>query len=69
MIRLELKIESGDAAITDDPRGEVTRLLRKAAQDMEAGRSYGGLMDINGNKVGSWELQDVDTDSKIRKEV
>lgn len=35
-------------------RLECVRILKKIAQDVEDGDTYGPIMDINGNKVGEW---------------
>lgn len=37
-------------------RQEVARILKKIAAYVESGTDHGPIMDINGNKVGSWEL-------------
>ena len=37
-------------------RQEVVRILNKIASFVESGISYGSIMDINGNKIGNWEL-------------
>lgn len=36
---------------------EVIRILRRIIDDIEVeGLDHGSIMDINGNKIGSWEL-------------
>ena len=54
-----LKIETDNDAFFPDPRPEVARILKLAASqvmqgdpEMEDRRVY----DINGNKIGYWEL-------------
>lgn len=37
-------------------RQETARILKKIASYIESGTNYGSIMDINGNKIGSWEL-------------
>lgn len=37
-------------------RQETARILKKIASYVESGTNYGSIMDINGNKIGSWEL-------------
>lgn len=37
-------------------RGEVVRILKKITAQIEDGEDYGSIMDINGNKIGSWSL-------------
>ena len=38
----------------DAQRAEIARILRRAADSLEAGYESGTCMDINGNKVGEW---------------
>ena len=37
-------------------RQETARILKKIASHIESGSNYGSIMDINGNKIGTWEL-------------
>ena len=37
-------------------RDESVRILKRIVTDMEYGADHGAIMDINGNKIGSWEL-------------
>lgn len=51
----------GNAAFSGDdfygPReAEIARILRKVADQVESGATYGTMNDINGNRCGSWEL-------------
>ncbi len=41
-----------------DPRPEVARLLRLAANQVETGgtKDTGTLIDVNDNRVGTWSL-------------
>lgn len=56
-----LTITTGNAAF-DDTGAELARILRKLADRLETevtNRGHadeGGLMDFNGNTVGSWSL-------------
>lgn len=50
-----LKIETGNAAFEDDEAAEVLRILRHAAKRIAQGDWPAGLLDYNGNKVGSVE--------------
>lgn len=59
----KLEIKTGGAAFRDPFSGEedevmeaveIRRLLAKVSCELEHGRSSGVIMDINGNKVGSW---------------
>ncbi len=44
--------------ITNDlcTRGEIVRILKKITAQIEDGEDYSSIMDINGNKIGSWEI-------------
>ena len=44
-----------NAAFQEDPAAEYARILRKVADEIEAGRTYGVMHDYNGNRVGTWE--------------
>lgn len=56
------EIQTGNAAFTDQPGFEIARLLRQAAENVEAGALSAQVADINGNTVGSWWL---DTESGL----
>lgn len=59
----KLEIKTGGAAFRDPFSGEedevmeaveIRSLLAKVSCELEHGRTSGVIMDINGNKVGSW---------------
>lgn len=55
----KITINTANAAFgdTDSSRAEeVARLLREIAADLDNGDVCGGIFDINGNKVGTWDL-------------
>lgn len=63
---LNLTIKTGNAAFMDDNgeendmfmEREVARILREVANQIEyRGVHEGNIMDINGNKVGSYTLE------------
>lgn len=54
MIPMKLVITTGNEAFRDP--GELPRLLRKVADQIERGRAEGRIMDVNGNRVGAWSL-------------
>jgi len=37
-------------------RMEILRILDKIKQQIDAGETYGPVIDINGNKVGNWSI-------------
>lgn len=63
---MKIQFSTEGAAFKDDyadeainnvyKRQEVARILKRIAMCVESGTSYGPIMDINGNKIGSWEL-------------
>lgn len=62
---MELKIKTSGAAFCDPDTGdysdlyssmECVRILQKVIDALEAGRTYGTIMDLNGNRVGQWQL-------------
>ena len=59
---LNIEIKTGNAAFSEDEvltyegRSEIARLLRKISVQIETGDSDGVIIDINGNKVGRWNL-------------
>lgn len=55
-MKLTLVITSEDAALEGDPAGEGARILRRIAERLEEGATYGRCFDINGNRVGRWTL-------------
>lgn len=58
MKQIQITINTNNDAFEDNKHGEVARLLRKIADDLEH-RSFAPvhIMDINGNKVGTIETK------------
>lgn len=53
-----LKITCNNAAFSDgDHAREIARILAKAATLVQDGCRAAGLMDVNGNRVGSYVLK------------
>ena len=63
MLKLEIKNsgsafgEEGSEFAEHDKRYEIARLLRKVATQIETGYTEKSIIDINGNKCGSWTLE------------
>ncbi len=56
-LKFSLTLECGNDAFRGNAYPEVIRLLREAADRMERrAQPAGVLLDINGNKVGSYAL-------------
>jgi len=54
----KLEFSTDNAAFEDDPAGEVADILVDIRSKVMSGRKAGRIMDSNGNKVGSWEMND-----------
>ena len=60
MTHFSLTIDS-DAAITDDPEGEIIQALKRLTSRIRfgelalAGSDRGSILDSNGNSIGHWE--------------
>jgi hypothetical protein len=67
---VKLKITgTGNAAFGESEyefRVEVARIMRKAANDIEEGRSNGLCMDLCRNSVGEWTLGKIPNHRKAR---
>lgn len=50
----QIEIETDNSAFEDS--GELGRLLRKMADQVDEGRTTGPVIDINGNQVGSYRF-------------
>ena len=61
-MKFKVEITMNNQAFVDDPN-ELSRILIKLANRLEfpdwenVTPDYGNLRDINGNKVGTWELK------------
>jgi hypothetical protein len=56
---VRLRVELGNAAFEDDACGEVARIMRAAADQIEQGRHSFPVHDSNGNKVGGLGMLDL----------
>lgn len=63
-IMLKIEIKTGGAAYSEDDvlttegRYELQRNLMDICREITNGYDEGYIMDINGNKVGNWTLED-----------
>lgn len=53
-----LEFETENEAFTDDPQAEIVRILQNLVRRIEHGEEGGAIMDVNGNKVGSFCVND-----------
>jgi hypothetical protein len=60
-VTFRIKIESGNDAFQDgNAREETVRILRRVAEQIEAGSDGGKCIDINGNSVGAFAYETAD---------
>lgn len=53
----KLEIDTGNAAFDYGDKGyEIARILRDIAAKVENGADSGSVRDLNGNKVGTFEV-------------
>jgi hypothetical protein len=53
MEKIEITIETVNAAFEENDNAEVARILRELADKLESGQNPERLRDINGNNVGT----------------
>lgn len=41
----------------ENPEKECARILNELAKQVKAGRTYGRIIDLNGNPIGNWEIE------------
>lgn len=69
-MRFTLEIESDGAALSEEGRGhELARILHavadRVAESAEAGEADSGILrDVNGNRVGWWELEEPEEEEQ-----
>lgn len=63
-VSFTLEIDSGNAALADNPTAEIARLLRVAAGKVTEGNERGILLDTNGTKVGDFVMEIEEKDDE-----
>ena len=53
---MEIKFSTDNAAFSDDKSIECKRILEKIIKQIEDDYMCGSILDINGNKIGEWDL-------------
>jgi len=57
-----IKFDTDNAAFGDDPteadRGEICECLKRVSDAIYRGKTEGAVMDSNGNKVGTFSVED-----------
>lgn len=54
-----MKIQFSTSSVAFDEYGfweHIDKILRRISDDVLLGYDHGSIMDINGNKIGEWEL-------------
>ena len=51
-------IRTDNAAFDEDPNAETARILRKIADKIENGEEPVSILDINGNRVGTYMYEE-----------
>ena len=49
-----LSIETENEAFTNGDGEEIARILKEVASQVENGKEFGRITDINGNMIGNW---------------
>jgi hypothetical protein len=64
-MRFRLEMDCDNAAFGEeadstlgDAVPEIVRILGRVMKGLEAGADSGSIMDVNGNKVGTWEIEE-----------
>lgn len=53
-----LKFDTGNAAFDyDNDRSEIVRILKEIQDEIEFYKNEGSIIDINGNKIGTWKYR------------
>lgn len=55
---INITVNTDNAAFDENPKAEVARILRSIADKVEAGSEPISVRDINGNKVGTFEVSE-----------
>ena len=54
MVKIEFKTDN--AAFQDGIEEETVRILLVLIQKIGAGLEAGSILDVNGNRIGSWDI-------------
>ena len=56
-MKLTLEMQMDNSAFSDDWTAEAVWCLKEIIKGIENGRDWGGILDTNGNKIGSWLVE------------
>lgn len=63
-MKFTLTISMDNDAFADEPREEVARILYTVVKKLKLTRDLeANVSDVNGNRVGSWEIEDTEVTS------
>jgi hypothetical protein len=54
---MKLEFETDNAAFDEYPAGEASQILKEVADRIVSGDLSGDIRDVNGNKIGHYELE------------
>jgi hypothetical protein len=55
-MKFKMSFSMDNAAFEGFPGGYAAEILREIAEDVEDGTTSGGVMDINGDTIGNYEI-------------
>lgn len=53
---MKIEFNTSNAAFDEYGEAEVARILEEIVHKLRRGYDHGAIIDINGNKVGFWEM-------------
>ncbi len=56
-MEFKVTVDMQNAAFDDGPATELSRILKALSKAVQEGADGGNVFDLNGNKVGSWEVR------------
>ena len=59
MMKFNCEIKTENAAFTDNLNDEIARILNVIATKIRSGDTYGLAKDLNGNTVGTWDINET----------
>ena len=53
----KIKFNMDNAMFDEQPESEIARILKSISSQVKNGITYGKIVDLNGNSVGSWGFE------------
>jgi hypothetical protein len=57
-MKMVIKFDMDNASFEDSRGHEIKRILEKVIDLVYLGATDGGIRDMNGNKIGCWEIKE-----------